>query len=98
MTDLVKSKIMRIEAALTGLGQEQSEVPESRDTTSRPPEASLAEANAKIARLESSLAALGPDDIAERRVLEDALAKVREPESPVGQRLDECKKYCESTL
>ena len=111
-TDPVKSKIMRIEAALTALGQEQSEarasleealkkartqVPESRDTTSRPPEASLAEANAKIVRLEGSLAALGPDDIAERRVLEDALAKVRARAiiAPVGQRLDECKKCCE---
>ena len=97
----------------TALGQEQSEagasleealkkakteVPESRDTTtSRPPEASLAEANAKIARLEGSLAALGRDDIAERRVLEDALAKVRARAivAPVGQRLDEYKKYCE---
>ena len=96
----------------TALGQEQSEagasleealkkakteVPESRDTTtSRPPEASLAEANAKIARLEGSLAALGRDDIAERRVLEDALAKVRARAIvAVGQRLDEYKKCCE---
>ena len=48
---------------------------ESRDTTSRPPEASLAEANAKMVRLQGSLAGLGPDDIAERRVLEHALRK-----------------------
>ena len=112
-TDPAKSKITRFEAALKALGQEQSEAracleealkkaktegsAESRDTTSRPPEASLAEANAKISRLEGSLAALGPDDIAERRVLEDALAKVRARAivAPVGQRLDECEKYCE---
>ena len=38
-----------------------------------------------------------PDDVAERRVLEDALAKVRARATvaPVGQRLDECEKYCE---
>ena len=34
-------------------------------------EASLAEVNAKMVRLQGSLAALGPDDISERRVLED---------------------------
>ena len=40
---------------------------------------------------------MGPDDVAERRVLEDALAKVRARATvaPVGQRLDECEKYCE---
>ena len=67
------------------LKKAKTEVPESRETTSRPPEASLAEAT------------LGPDDITERRVLEDALAKVRARAivAPVGQRLDECKKYCE---
>ena len=58
---------------------------------------SVAEANAKIVRLEGSLAALGPDDVAERTVLEDALAKIRARATvaPVGQRLDECEKYCE---
>ena len=63
---------------------------ESRDATSRPPEASLAEANAKMVLLQGSLAALGPDDVAERRVLEDALAKVRARAivAPIGQRLD----------
>ena len=46
---------------------------------------------------EGSLAALGPDDVAERRVLEDALAKVRARAivAPIGQRLDECEKFCE---
>ena len=70
---------------------------ESRDATSRPPEASLAEANAKMVRLQGSLTALGPDDVAERRVLEDALAKVRARAivAPIGQRLDECEKFCE---
>ena len=62
-----------------------------RDTISLPSEASLAEANTKIARLEGSLAVLGPDDIAERRVLEDARAVI----APVWQRLDECRKCCE---
>ena len=67
-----------------------------RDTTSRPPEVSLAEANAKMVRVEG-LAPLGPDDIAERRVLEDALAKVfaRATIAPVGQRVDECEKFGE---
>ena len=43
------------------------------------------------------LAALGPDDVAERRVLEDALAKVRARAivAPIGQRLVECEKFCE---
>ena len=70
---------------------------ESRDTSSSPPEVSLAEANAKTVRVEGSLAVLGPDDVAERRVLEDALAKVRARATvaPVGPRLDECDKYCE---
>ena len=46
---------------------------------------------------QGSLAALGPDDIAEWRVLEDALAKVRARAivAPVGQRLDECEKFFE---
>ena len=99
------------EAALKVLGQEQSEAracleealkkaktesfSESRDTSSRPPEVSVAEANAKIVRLEGSLAALGPDDVAERRVLEDAKVRARAAVAPVGQRLDECEKYCE---
>ena len=78
------------------LKKAKTELPVSRDTTtSRPPEASLAEANAKIARLEGSLAALGRDDIAERRVLEDALAKVRARAIVAGQRLHQYKKYCE---
>ena len=111
--DPSKLKVKRLESALNALGPEQSAAracleevlkkaktegsTESRDTTSRPPEASLAEANSKMVRLQGSLAALGPDDIAERRVLEDALAKVRARAivAPVGQRLDECEKFCE---
>ena len=110
--DPLTSKIMRIETALKALGPEQLEArtcleevlkkaktegSESRNASSRPPEASVAEANAKIVRLQSSLAALGPDDVAERRVLEDALAKVRARAivAPIGQRLDECEKFFE---
>ena len=111
--DPVKARISRFEAALKALGQEQSdarvfleealkkaktEAPSgSRDTTSHPPEVSVAEANAKVARLECSLSALGPDDAAERRVLEEALTKVRARTAvaPVGQRLDDCEQYCE---
>ena len=67
------------------------------NVSSRPPDVSVAEAHAKMARLEGSLAALGPDDVEERRVLEEALSKVRARATvaPVGQRLDECEKYCE---
>ena len=50
----------------------------------------IAEANAKVARLEGSLAVLGPDDVEERRVLATV--------APVGQRLDECEKYCERVV
>ena len=111
--DPSKLKVKKLECALNALGPEQSAAracleevlkkaktegsTESRDTTTRPPEASLAEANAKMARLQGSLAAVGSDDIAERRVLEDALAKVRARAivAPVWQRLDECEKFCE---
>ena len=41
----------------------------SRDVSSRPPDVSVAEANAKVARLEGSLAVLGLDDVEERRCL-----------------------------
>ena len=107
----VESKIGRIEAALKVLGQEHSDARScledvlkkakaeevSRDVSSRPPDVSVAEANAKVVRLEGSLAALGPHDVEERRVLEEALSKVRvrATVAPVGQRLDECEKYCE---
>ena len=65
----VESKIGRIEAALKVLGQEHSDARScfedvlgvSRDVSSRPPDVSVAEANAKVARLEGSLAVLGPD-------------------------------------
>ena len=97
----MKSKITRFETAL--LGQEQSEAracleealkkaktegSEFRDT---PPEVSLAECKNSSAR-----GFIG-SPVAERRVLEDALAKVRARATvaPVGQRLDECEKYCE---
>ena len=87
----VESKIGRIEAALKVLGQEHSDARSclenvlkkakaegvSRDVSSRPPDVSVAEANAKVARLEGSLAVLGPDDVEERRVFEEALSKVR---------------------
>ena len=87
-----QTKIGRIEAALKVLGQDQSdartcledalrkaktESAESRGSANRPPDASVAEANAKVVRLEASLAALGPNDVKERRVLEEALSKVR---------------------
>ena len=103
----------RIEATLKVLGQEHSDdrscleevlkkakmevVSESRNVSSRPPDVSVAVANAKVAPLEGSLAALGPDDVEERQVLEEALSKVRARATvaPVGQRLDECEKYCE---
>ena len=110
----VESKIGRIEAALKVLGQEHSDARSclkdvlkkakaegvSRDVSSRPPDVSVAEANAKVARLEGSLAVLGPDDVEERRVLEEALSKVRvrATVAPVGQRLDECEKYCERAV
>ena len=60
----------------------KTEVPESRDTTSRQMRMR------RLLGLEGSLAALGPDDVAERRVLEDALAKVRARAIvfPVGHR------------
>ena len=74
-TDPLKSKITRFEAALNSFRQEQLEamrvwrklskkaktegISESQDTTRRPPEVSLAEANAKMVR-EGSLAATGP--------------------------------------
>ena len=55
-TDPVKSKIMEATASLEEvLKKARTEVPDSVDTTSRLPEASLAEANAKSVRLESSL-------------------------------------------
>ena len=43
------------------------------------------------------MAVLGTDDVEERRVLEEALSKVRvrATVAPVGQRLDECEKCCE---
>ena len=106
-----ESKIGRIEAALKVLGQQHSDARPcledvlkkakaegvSRDVSSRPPDVSVAEANAKVVRLEGSLAALRPHDVEERRVHEEALSKVRvrATVAPVGQRLDECEKYCE---
>ena len=70
---------------------------ETREFSSRPSEVSLAEASAKVARLTGSLAALGPDDLEERRALEDALLKVhaRATVAPVGHRLGDCEKICE---
>ena len=48
--------------------------------------------NAKVVRLKASLTALGPDNVEERRVLEEfRVATV----APVGQRLDDCEKFCE---
>ena len=65
-------RLGRIEAALKVLGQEHSDARScledvlkkarvSRDVSSRPPDVSVAEANAKVVRLEGSLAVLGPD-------------------------------------
>ena len=87
---------------MKALGQEHSDARlcarNSAPNVSRhPPDVSVAEAHAKMARLEGSLAVLGPDDAEERRVLEEALSKVRARATValVGQRLDECEKYCE---
>ena len=58
------------------------------------------ERGVKVARLEGSLAVLGSEDVEERRVLEQALSKVRvrATVAPVGQRLDECEKFCERAV